>query len=121
MAKLITEIKMTELDEMKTLFELFADNVDCINEPLKSRLKEWVESEGKAWVSWSDIAPEFIDNKSCIVLANGVDQQTVCGYNKILRKIKVFDKATGRIDVTAVKSFSINNIGSANFVEWYDE
>jgi hypothetical protein len=121
MAKLIYEIKMTELDEMKTLFELFSDNVDCINEPLKSRLKEWVESEGKAWVSWSDIAHEFIDSNSCVVLVDGVDQQNVCGYNKILRKIKVLNKATFRVDVTSVKSFSINNIGSANFVEWHDE
>jgi hypothetical protein len=121
MAKLMAEIKMTELDEIKTLFELFADNVDCINEPLKSRLKEWVESEGKAWVSWSDIAPEFIDNNSCSVLVEGKDALHVCGYNKILRKIKVFDKATGRIEIVSAKSFSINNIGSANFVEWHDE
>ena len=118
MAKLIAEIKMTELDEMKTLFELFSDNIDCISEPLKSRLKEWVESEGKAWVSWSDISPEFINNQSCVVLADGVDQQNVCGYNKILRKIKVFNKALGRVDILRAKSFSINNIGSSNFVEW---
>ena len=121
MSKLIYEIKMTELDEMKTLFELFSDNVDCINEPLKSRLKEWVESEGKAWVSWSDIAPEFIDNNSCLVLVDGKDALNVCAYNKILRKVKILNVESSRLEIVSAKSFSINNIGFANFVEWDDE
>ena len=118
MAKLMTEIKLTELDQIKTLLELLAENIDCIKEPLKSRFEEWIDSENKGWVSWSDIAPEFIDNKSCSVLINGEDSLTVCGYNKILRKVKVFNRDPNRIEIINAKSFSINNIGFANFVEW---
>ncbi len=118
MAKLMTEIKITELDEVKTFFELLADNMDCVSEPLNSRIKEWLEEGDKCWVSWSDIAPEFIDNKSCVVLLNGEEMQTVTGYNKILRKVKVFHKNPNRIEIVNAKSFSINNVGFANFVEW---
>jgi len=118
MAKLPVEIKLSELDQMKTLFELFADNMDCIHEPLKSRLIDWVNDEDKGWVSWSDIAPEFIDNKSCSVLIDGKDALTLCGYNKILRKVKVFNREPNRIEIINAKSFSINNTGFANFVEW---
>tara|TARA_R110000868_G_scaffold162439_1_gene393704 strand:- start:39169 stop:39528 length:360 start_codon:yes stop_codon:yes gene_type:complete len=118
MAKLITEIKLLDMDELKTLFELFSDNIDCIKEPLRSRFIEWIEAEDKGWVSWSDIAPEFIDNESCSVLVDGKDALTVCEYNKILRKVKVFHKKPNRIEIVNAKSFSINNIGFANFVEW---
>lgn len=118
MAKLTTEIKVTELDEIKTLFELFADNFDCIKEPLRSRFLEWVDAEDKGWVSWSDIAPEFIDSKSCSVIVNGKDHGNVTGYNKILRKVKVFNKDPNRIEIINAKSFSIKNIGFDNFVEW---
>jgi hypothetical protein len=118
MAKLMTEIKITELDEIKTLFELLGDNTDCIKEPLNSRLKEWVDGNNKGWVKWRDISPEFIDDKSCSVIADGVDQLYVTGYNKILRKIKVHNRILNKIEVFNAKSFSINNIGFANFVEW---
>jgi hypothetical protein len=118
MAKLTTEIKITELDQITTLFELLGDNQECIKEPLRSRFIEWMEAKDKGWVSWSDIAPEFIDNKSCSVLVDGNDEQTVCGYNKILRKVKIFNKEAYRIEIVNAKSFSINNIGFANFVEW---
>jgi len=118
MAKLPKEIKLCDLDQIKTLFELFADNIDCIHEPLKSRFIEWVNDEDKGWVSWSDIAPEFIDNKSCSVIVNGEDHVNVTEYNKILRKVKVFNKNPNRIEIINAKSFSINNVGFANFVEW---
>lgn len=118
MAKLITEIKLLDMDELKTLFELFSDNIDCIKEPLRSRFIEWVESENKGWVSWDDISPVFINDKSCSVLADGKDQLYVTDYNKILRKIKAYNQESGRIDIISVKSFSINNIGFDNFVEW---
>ena len=114
----MTEIKLTDLDQMKTLFELIADNIDCMREPLKSRFLEWADTEDKGWVSWRDISPEFINDKSCSVIADGVDQLYVTGYNKILRKIKVYNKSIGKIEVFKVKSFSISNIGFANFVEW---
>lgn len=118
MAKLTTEIKVTELDEIKTLFELFADNFDCIKEPLRSRFLEWVDAKDKGWVSWSDIAPKFIDNKSCSVLVNGEDATNVCGYNKILRKVQVINKDPKRVEIVNAKSFSVNNIGYPSFVEW---
>lgn len=118
MAKLITEVNLLDIEPCTTLFELIGDNVGCIGEPLLSRLKEWADSEDKGWVSWTDIAPEFIDNESCSVIADGEDQLLVCGYNKILRKIKVYNKDINKFEVFSVKSFSINNIGFANFVEW---
>lgn len=118
MAKLPVEIKLSELNEMKTMFELISDNFDCIKDPLRSRFLEWVESKDKAWVSWSDIAPEFINNKNCSVLVDGKDHVNVTGYNKILRKVKVLNKDPNRIEIINAKSFSINNIGFDNFVEW---
>lgn len=117
MAKLMTEIKLTELEEIKTMFELIADNFDCIKEPLKSKFIDWVDSEDKCWVSWSDIQ-QYIDNKNCSVLVDGKEHQTVCGYNRILRKVKVFIRDPNRIEIINAKSFSVNNIGFANFVEW---
>ena len=118
MAKLITEIKLTELDQTKTLFELFADNIDCMQEPLKSKFLEWVNSEDKGWTTWSDISPEFIGNMSCVVLVDDVVHLFVTGYNKILRKVKIYNDELKKVEVFNAKSFSIKNIGSASFVEW---
>ena len=115
---MITEVKLLDIEPCTTFFELIGDNIDCIGEPLLSRLKEWADSEDKGWVSWSDIAPEFIDNKSCLVTVNGNEQMYVCGYNKILRKVRVFNKDINRFEIINAKSFSIKNIGFANFAEW---
>ena len=114
----MTEIKLTELDEIKTLFELFADNIDCMKEPLKSRFLEWIDTKDKGWVSWSDISPEFIGNMSCVVLVDDVEHLFVTGYNKILRKVKIYNDDLKKIEVFNAKSFSIKNIGFDNFVEW---
>jgi len=120
MTTLTTEIKFLDLDIMQTLFELLADNQDCIEDPLKSKLQEFIDSEDKGWVSWSDIAPEFISNESCLVMLNGEDVSNVTGYNKILRKVKVVSVVNDRnlVEVIKADSFSINNVGFANFVEW---
>jgi len=118
MAKLTTEIKITELDQITTLFELLGDNQECIKEPLRSRFIEWMEAKDKGWVSWSDIEPEFVGNMSCVVLVDGVEQLFVTGYNKILRKVKIYNGDLKKIEVFNAKSFSIKNIGFANFVEW---
>ena len=125
MAKLGVEVKLTELEEVRALLEearvligLLADNVDCMSEPLKSKFKVWCETEDKGWISWSDISPEFINSGSCSVMLNGSDASTVCGYNKALRKVKVFIKDANRVDLIDAKTFSINNIGQPNFVEW---
>ena len=120
MAKLMTEIKVTELDQIKTLLELLGDNIHCMQEPLISRFKEWVNDEDKGWVSWSDIAPEFIDNNNCYVFMDGTEQMQVTGYNKVLRKVKIYNKEKSRIDVVSAKSFSISNIGADDFIRWND-
>ncbi len=120
MAKLMTEIKVTGLDQIKTLFELLGDNIDCIQEPLKSRLEEWVNADDKGWVKWSDISPEFIEDKSCYVFMDGTEQLFVTGYNKILRKVKIYNKEKSRVDVVSAKSFSISNMGHEDFVRWND-
>ena len=75
-----------------TFFELIADNLDCISEPLRSSIVDWVDSGDKGWVSWAAISPEFINSDSCIVMMNGVEQNYVTGYNRILKKIKLIQK-----------------------------
>jgi hypothetical protein len=40
MAKLVTEVKILDFNEFTTFFELIADNLDCIAEPLKSSIVE---------------------------------------------------------------------------------
>jgi hypothetical protein len=119
MTKLIAEIKVSGLEIVETLFELLSDNLEHIQEPLKSKLLDWLESQDKGWVSWSDISPEFIDSNNCIVMMNGIEQMHVTGYNRILQKVKVIDY-TSRAVINIVKadSFSIKNIGFDNFVSW---
>tara|TARA_R110000782_G_scaffold55112_2_gene116364 strand:+ start:141 stop:509 length:369 start_codon:yes stop_codon:yes gene_type:complete len=122
MAKLVTEIKILDLDMMDTFFSLIADNADCIHEPLKSKLQEWIDAEEKGWVSWSEISPEYIKSNDCRVMLNGHEQFFVTGYNKILRKVKVLERAEGNkpcfIRIVEAQSFSINNNRFSNFVEW---
>ena len=119
MAKITAEIKLSECDEIKTFFELIADNMDDIREPLRSKIKDWTESEDKGWVKWGDIAPEFIDNNNCIVMMDGIEQQLVTGYNRVLQKVKFFEPLNrSPIRIASPKSFSIKNVGFDNFVEW---
>ena len=118
MAKITAEIKLSELDIVKDLFELLSDGIECIQEPLKSKLLDWVEAEDKGWVKWSDIAPEFINNQECIVMMNGAEQMQVTGYNRILQKVELFDKELRCLKIVDAKSFSIKNIGFENFVSW---
>jgi hypothetical protein len=116
MAKLVTEIKILDSNECITFFELIADNLDCISEPLRSSIVNWVDSENKGWVSWTDIAPEYIRNDDCLVLLDGEDVSNVTGYNKILKKVSVIND--NKRNVIKAASFSIKNIGFDNFVEW---
>jgi hypothetical protein len=119
MAKLTMKIELSDLDGVKDFFELLADNADCVVEPLKSRVIEWVNEKNKGWVSWGSICPLYIDEKSCTVMLNGVEQSTVTRYNKLLRKVELVRQNPNRIERVDAKSFSINNIGFANFVEWH--
>ena len=118
MAKITAEIKFLELEVVKDLFELLSDGIESIQEPLKSKLLDWVESEDKGWVSWSDVSPEFIDSDNCIVMMNGAEQMHVTGYNRILQKVKLFDKDLRQLKIVEAKSFSIKNVGYDNFVSW---
>ena len=121
MRKLVTEIKITDLDEIKTFFELISDNQACISDPLRTLIQQWLEKTNNAWVKWSDISPEFISSTNCLVLLNGVEQFYVTGYNKILKKVKIYNKKESKIDIVKAESFSINNLGCENFVEWGNE
>jgi hypothetical protein len=118
MTKLQVEVKLTDVLDINTLLDLLVDNSDCITPSLMSAITGWANGGGVGWVSWRDIAPEFIDNNSCVVMLNGEEQQHVCGYNSVLKKVKVYNKKKNRIDVIKAKSFSINNVGAANFVGW---
>lgn len=119
MAKLNPEItvKVKDIELLKNLMELLSDNTDCISEPLLSRLKEHSEANEFGWVGWNELN-EHIDNNNCEVYMNGSEQLYVTSYNKILRKVGVYNKESRRIDILTADSFYIRNIGCDNFVEW---
>jgi hypothetical protein len=114
----ILEVKILDLEICQTLFELLSENINCISEPLKSKIYQWVECENKGWVIWSDICPNFINKESCVVMLNGKSVKNVTGYNQILRKVTVMNEGWQMLEVVRADSFSINNIDFDNFVEW---
>ena len=117
--KLTAEIKVSGLEIVETLFELLSDNIEHIQETLKSKLLDWAESEYAGWVGWADISPEFIDSNNCIVMMNGIEQMHVTAYNRILQKVQVIDYTSKKvINIVKADSFSIKNIGFDNFVSW---
>lgn len=123
MTNFASEVKLSELEEIKALFELISDNFSDIKEPLASRIKEWVDAENKSWVSWSDLRCKGLvfDNGNSsnytTVVIDGEESQTMVRYNKILRKVVIHND--GCLDMINAKSFSIKNNKSDNFlVEW---
>jgi hypothetical protein len=119
MAKLnpAIEVNVKDVELVKNLMELLSDNIDCINEPLTTRLKELSENNEFGWVCWGDLR-DHIDDKNCEVFLNGVEQFYVTGYNKLLRKVNVYNNDTKRIDTVNADSFLIRNVGCDSFAEW---
>lgn len=111
------DVNVKDIELVKNLMELLSDNIDCINEPLITRLKELSEDNEFGWVDWSDLRGH-IDDKSCEVFLNGVEQFYVTGYNKMLRKVGIYNKESKRVDIVKADSFLIRNVGCDNFVEW---
>jgi hypothetical protein len=116
MASITAEVKVSGLELVQDFFELLSENIECIQEPLKSKILDFVESEDQGWVSWPDISPEFIDSNNCIVMMDGIEQDHVTGYNRILQQVKIIDR-TSRPFIKIVKAKSFY-IGFDNFVSW---
>lgn len=119
MAQVKIEVEVEQIWKFKSLLELIGDNLECISDPLKSRLLESIENDEMGWVIWSDLY-EHIDSDNCTVMMDGEEQFYVTKYNKMLRKVSVFNAETKKIDTYIASSFSVANNGCPPYVEWDD-